>query len=210
MNGEDLFERAKDGDVGCREQFFLGNRSLLFCFMKDFRVKERDRDDFLQLGYIAFNQAIESYQFGGLNTFLSYYRRSVLHHYYLYKLNMCFPSKISFEDYKEVLTNGFDYKKFINLSYFDYDERLTEVEDAIISKIVWEEVSRIVGEYWCKFLRLRFVEGKSHEEVAELFNLDEKNKLQSRSKQSYLLKKLRKSKLLRRIAKDCFEFKCNK
>lgn len=204
---EYLLKNAKAGDKESKEQFFCGNHGLVYCFMQDLRVPESDKDDFNQLCYIAFQQALESYPLDGINTFLSYYRRSVLHLYYLYRLEMAFPAKVSYKDYKEILTNGFDYEKFLDVSYYEYDELLTRAENETFSEAIWKEVKNVVGEYWYEFLRLRFVEQKSHEEIAKQFCFPEQDTQKSRSKQSWLFRKLRKSNLLQTIAKDWFEIK---
>lgn len=207
MYCEYLLKEIKDGVTSSKEQFFLANYSVLYCFAKDFHVRTWDYEDFFQLCYIAFEKAVESYSLHSVNSFLSYYRRCAMHQYFLYKLEMHFPIKIPKELYKQVSIDDTITTVPFDSTYLELDDCLLEVEKSLIKETIWTEVFKILGKSDTEFIYCRFVKGMSYIEFSQMEKFKNMSNLQLRSKQSYLLRKLRRSDALKIIATSFYGIK---
>lgn len=208
MYCEYLIPDAKKGDRDSLEQLFFANYNLIYLFERDFHVFKDESEDFSQICFIAFEKAVKEYQLGSLNSLLAYYRRCVQHEFYLYKLLMRYPTRVSRSDIKKIESDGFEFTNLCSESFAEMDDVLSVVEIHTISAVVWREVERILGYQHCMFLKNRFVFSMKYDEI--LIRCEERGKTvqQLRDRQAYLLRRLRKSRLLREIAYDFFSIQC--
>lgn len=190
----------KKGD--CLGQFFLANYGLVFKFSLSFGVQEQEKEDFVQLCYLALVQAVEAWQNDRLNSLLSYYRRCALHQFYVYKLEMRYPVKMSRVDFRtaesgEITFECTDYQS----CYGDLDDRLCSIEQSLIRDAVWGEIDRVLQYRDALLLKRRFQDCAAYGELSKEFG-EKASTL--RFRQHHLLTRLKKNNNLRQLAKDAF------
>ncbi len=208
MYCEYLILDAKNGDKESLSQLFFANYNFIYVFKKDLCVHQEEMEDFAQMCYIAMERAIHSFQIGGLNSFLSYYRRCVQHEFYLYKLHMRYPTRISRHDIKQVERDGFDFSKLETVTYSKLDDALNRAEIHTVSSMVWQEVETVLGSQHCGFLKERFIRYAEYEELLDWFENEFVTIAKLRDRQAYLCRRLRKSDVLKKIASDFFSIRC--
>ena len=203
MYCEYLLKGAKVGDKSCKEQFFIANSGLMIKFSVDFAVRECERDDFYQLCYLAFEQALKVYE-EGKYSFLAYYRRCVLHYWYCWKLTMRCPFKISGKDYKNLtFAENFNFPSLDECEvYCTFDDKLLQIENDLTIVTVWEEVKKSVPKKDYEFLIKRFRYRVKYKDLAEELGVSVTS---LNARQRRLLFKLKDNKKLEQIARDCFE-----
>lgn len=204
---EYLIRQAKE-TAGKEEQqqllgeLFFANYGLVLTFEQSFKVQNDEREDFEQLCYLALVQAFNAYQLGSKNSFLSYYRRCILHQFYVYKLEMRYPVKMPREEFRAVENGELEVSLTdCQFNYGDLDDNLLCVEETMMSDVVWGEVEQVLAWNDVLLLKRRFCDEATYKELAEEFGVDP-NTL--RFKQHRLLIKLKKDTRLHEIARDFY------
>lgn len=205
MYCEYLLKQAKEFEEKEQEllgEFFFANYGLVFVFEKSFRVQLAEQEDFRQLCYLALVQAFHAYQAGNPNSFLSYYRRCVLHQYYVYKMEMRYCVKLSRTDFKAVEQGDIILESTDSqFNYGDLDDNLICIEQSMMASAVWGEVERALAWQDALLLKRRFCDEVTYKDLAEELELDPDT---LRFKQHHLLVKLRKNVRLHKIAQDFY------
>lgn len=198
MYCEYLLEDAKNGDADSLKQLYLANFGLVCKFYEVFGVKDGEKDDFNQLCYIALDSAVKAYCPNGINSFLSYFRRCVLHEFYAFKLLVRYPFRVP---YLVEIPDVCSVDEVNEVTYSVLDDSYNESEERMISAIIWNEVRKKLPYDDYVLLYERFVKSRSYSEIAEVLHKDS-DKL--RFRQRTVLRKLRKDSLLKEIAADFY------
>lgn len=207
MYCEDLIFDVKEGiNPGENlEQFFYANFGLVKFFQKAYGVRNEEFEDFSQLCFIACMNAIKAYKKGTSNSFLSYYRRCVLHEFYEYKMEQRFPYKVNREDAKILSANGFcciEYSDIVQsfgkeYLFTDLDENYNESEKRMMARLLWELVEEQVDTTAVNFLQDKFIHKMSYRELALKHSIEPSRVYNYYAK---LLKKLKRSSDLKELA----------
>ena len=199
-----LLPKAIEGDVVSKTSFWVANFKLVYVFAKDFKVPRKHFDDFSQQCYLAYERTLATFNIEAEATFLSYYRRWVLHYYYVWKLHSNYATSLSvYQDQK--LTEG-EHTQLRSpacldkvLSFQAVDESLTNIEDSLLAKTLWEEVDRILAEDDFYLISRVYCDNSKLKDVGIELGMCAST-VKTRHRRA--LQKLRGSTILREIARD--------
>lgn len=183
-------------------EFYIANFGLIQKFHTVFGVRKHEEDDFDQLCFFALIDAIDCYE-EGRNSFLSYFRRSVLHRYFMYRLEMNYPMRVGKRYYQDVKQNA---PISCNLDsclqgYYKMDEAFRTIESGTVSTAIWEIVKSRVSATEYRILVMRFCGQLKFREIGEVMGFTE---TQIKTKKNNAFRKLRNNKNLIGIARDFY------
>lgn len=188
-------------------EFFIANYGLVYSFEKAFGVPEVEKEDFRQLSFVAFSDAAKYYKPNTKNSFLSYWRRCMLHEYYLYKLNTRYPLSIPRSAYQEFKNDGIAaaeavYQRYCTATtYYQVDDTLTQIENECCSKTLWSIVEDTVGDFGSAILKEHFICNKTLAVISEELHCSATTITTEYNK---AIRRLRKNKRLRSLASDMY------
>lgn len=165
MRREDLIIAAKSSTNKEEYQQLIGqvyfaNLGLTMTLLKAFGMNAHNHDDYMQLSYIAFNDAIEAYKPSGNFSVLSYYRMCIKHECYKYWKNEFYYNEVDL--YAEV---------YDSVNYNQSKEFTTVVEVEFMSRVFWERIEEVVGVNDCKMLFMRFRDQCTLQKISRVYNI---------------------------------------
>jgi len=184
-------------------EFFLANYGMVLKFVSVFKVPAYERDDFCQLCFFAMLDALRA--FGeGKNTFLSYYRRCVMHQYFVYRLTMRYPFRVNRQVYSALSEGDSTYPSVLSdgaYSYYEMDGVFNAVEQEMLSGTVWEIVRQSTTGQQYAILYMHYRQGRTYRDIAAALGYTE-SQVKWKKKDAFC--KLRRKRVLREIARDVY------
>lgn len=187
------------------EEFYFANFGILRSMRNNFQVRPCEEDDFYQLCFLAMLDALDAYH-ECVNSFLSFYRRCIMHQYYMYRLEMMYPMKLSRVQFKQLCEEGIGVCCVDGMDFAELDMNFTAVENSAAANSIWKVVKDSVTPSEYVILTMKFQEGITYREVGERMGYLE---TQIKSKKNNAFRKLRKNKFLQSVAYDFYSITVN-
>lgn len=187
------------------QEFYFANFGILRSMCGSFRVRDSEEDDFYQLCFLAMLDALEAYH-ECVNSFLSFYRRCIMHHYYMYKLETRYPMRLSKGQFKRACDEGIETYNVEGMDFMELDTNFTVAENALAADRIWNIVKSNVTPTEYLILSMKFKDDITYREVGERLGYLE---TQVKSKKNNAFRKLRKNKFLQDIACDFYDIAVN-
>jgi len=150
-NDYELLYMASDDSVEAIDILLKKYRYLVLRIIKDFKIEQNKKEDFLQEGLLMVNKAIKTYKINSKMTFTKYVEMLV-NHRFIDMLRKKQNEKIMpLEDFEYIYVAAETPKILAESSIYDYTG-LSKLEQ--------------------KIYNLRFLEGKTYKEISELLGMN--------------------------------------
>lgn len=206
MYQEELIAKIKRQENVKRnyEQLYYSNYPLIISLSKTCGVRHDDLDDFLQLAFIALRNAIAAYEETSRFSFLSFFRRCLIHEYYVYKLSMHFPCRLTNGAYQKIKesTEGLYAVELESIELHQLDYAYSASERALASSVLWDTVAQVLSAENTYIIRKRFIEECTFCEIAKELGVGAEC-IRQREKKS--LNKLRANKVIQELRADFWQ-----
>lgn len=187
------------------QEFYFANFGILRSMRGSFRVRDSEEDDFYQLCFLAMLDALDAYH-ECINSFLSFYRRCIMHHYYMYKLETRYPMRLSKGQFKHICDEGIETYNVEGMDFVELDTNFTVAENTLAADRIWGIVKSNVTPTEYLILSMKFKDDITYREVGERLGYLE---TQVKSKKNNAFRKLKKNKFLQDIACDFYDISVN-
>ena len=150
-NDYELLYMASDDSVEAIDILLKKYRYLVLRIIKDFKIEQNKKEDFLQEGLLMVNKAIKTYKINSKMTFTKYVEMLVNHR---------------FIDMLRKKQN----EKIMPLEDFEYVYAATETPKILAESSIYDYTGLSTLEQ--KIYNLRFLEGKTYKEISELLGMN--------------------------------------
>lgn len=207
MFSEDRIFQIKNG-INITENMqalYSENLGLLHVIGNELHLSKEDREDFMQLAYLALHDAIKAFSVDSEYSFLSYYRRCLRHTYFLYRLEMKYPTKLNQYSIKHAQSlnenNGVESVSFDSISFPSTEGGFKKCEDRLICDVIWREINVSLTPINADILYRYYKRNQTYREIGNNYGICI-NSIRSRIIRS--LRILKRSKILQEIAKEYY------
>lgn len=184
---------------------YFENLGIIHTLAGNFYLTEFDKEDILQMAYIALDGAVHAFRPGGGHSFLSYFRRCFLHECYQHTLLMKYPLKVPHKEFQKQKQAGswsfYHYGSAGSLDFNVLDGGFLDAELSVLRQSVWNTVRAELSEKNCYIITKLYRDGVSKRELAAELKIGYER---VRLREIRSLKKLRENPFLREIAYDYF------
>ena len=182
------------------QQLYCDNLRLLHTICTSLGLSRDERDEFMQLAYLALADAVKVYVPDGKYSFLSYYRQCLRHQYFVYRLEMKYPMRVNQNTYRNT-----QYSTVLPLDVAvreaNSDLDFIMAEDKLLAETVWNEVYAILTEENADIVFSYYGKGETYQTIGNRYGIG-LNSVRKRVLRS--LRLLRYSEQLRGIASDYY------
>lgn len=139
MEIEQLVKKAKANDESAMSELMKRFRPLILKMANSIYIKDYDRDDLIQLGYIAIIKAVSYYNTERNTNFTAYVSNAIRKNYY-YEMRK--SSKRNYDtSFDKLLEEG---KEAFDIENFNSSNICDSIEDNVIKKEQIEELKKIL------------------------------------------------------------------
>lgn len=186
-------------------KLYFENLNLIHTMANSMYLTDSDREDFLQMAYIALDKAVHVFKFDSGYSFLAYYRRCLVHEFYQHILLMRYPYRVTHKEHQHLKIHGdglfFHYDTAESLDLTLVDTGFKEAEYQLLCDSVWNTVrSELNAKNYHVIVKL-YKEGQSRREIANEMRIGYER---VRLREIRSLQKLRRNSFLHELAMDYY------
>lgn len=184
-------------------QLYYSNYNLINTFRKACGVRYSDVDDFNQLAFIALEKAVNAFNESSKFSFMAYFRRCLVHEYYLFRLEMHFPCKMTNSSYKEVKIsdNTIAAIDICNVEIHQLDYQFSLVEKRMVADILWSTVTSVLSDKNSFIIKERFIRQRTLLDIGKELGIGAE-RVRQREKKALAI--LRVNEVICEIARDYY------
>lgn len=174
LTNEEIVKRIKAGE-NLLEDLYVLNLGFVNYYAKCLSIPEAYYEDFIQQAYFALLDAVKAYPENSRVPFLKFYKRCLLHQYFLLKLEMFYPISFTRSVYEKLKDShalgNITCSKYNDLSdtekFSSLCEEFDDVEFCVLSDAFWNLVADNLSEVNYYVIWQRFVEERTYEDISE-------------------------------------------